>query len=158
MLKTQGQASQVQNPSTFRFAFLYARLALAATFLSALSVRFGIGDPATASESFAEFIQYTAKVNSFLPESFSPFLAWTATILEIIFALALIIGVRVRLFAFLSAGLIAMFGLAMAISLGIQPPLNYSVFSASSAALLLGLFMPQNQPDEAKVEHQASQW
>jgi hypothetical protein len=31
-----------------------------------------------------------------------------------------------------------MFGLAMAISQGVKPPLDYSVFSASAAAVLLG--------------------
>ncbi len=39
-----------------------------------------------------------------------------------------------------SAILLFLFGTAMAISFGIKPPLDYSVFSASAGALLLSLF------------------
>ena len=39
--------------------------------------------------------------------------------------------------ALASAGLLLIFALAMALSLGIKSPLDYSVFSASAAALLL---------------------
>jgi hypothetical protein len=39
--------------------------------------------------------------------------------------------------ALASAGLLAVFAIAMAISFGIKEPLDYSVFSASAAALLV---------------------
>jgi len=45
-----------------------------------------------------------------------------------------------RLAAAASAVLLALFGIAMAISLGLKSLLNYSVFSACGAALLLALF------------------
>lgn len=51
----------------------------------------------------------------------------------------MIVGLRPRLVAFGSAALLALFGTAMAISFGIKSPLDYSVFSASAAALLLAL-------------------
>jgi hypothetical protein len=51
----------------------------------------------------------------------------------------------VRLAAFGSAILLALFATAMAISTGIKPPLDYSVFSASAAALLLALRARQAQ-------------
>jgi hypothetical protein len=41
--------------------------------------------------------------------------------------------------ALASAALLAVFGTAMAISLGPKSPLDYSVFSASAGALLLAL-------------------
>ena len=41
--------------------------------------------------------------------------------------------------AFLSAGLLALFAIAMTLSFGIKEPLDYSVCSASAAAVLLGL-------------------
>jgi hypothetical protein len=41
--------------------------------------------------------------------------------------------------ALASAALLALFGTAMAISLGPKSPLDYSVFSASAGALLLAL-------------------
>ncbi|HEX9457792.1 MAG TPA: hypothetical protein VGA84_01540, partial [Thermoanaerobaculia bacterium] len=56
---------------------------------------------------------------------------------ETALGIALIAGFRLRWTAFASAGLLAVFGIAMAISGGIKSPLDYSVFSASAAALLL---------------------
>jgi hypothetical protein len=66
-----------------------------------------------------------------------PFLAWAATAAELGLGLALVLGLWPRLVALGSAVLLALSGLAMALSLGIKSPLDYSVFSASAAALLL---------------------
>ncbi|RPH64106.1 MAG: DoxX family protein, partial [Myxococcaceae bacterium] len=49
----------------------------------------------------------------------------------------LVLGVWRRPVALASAALLLIFALAMALSLGIKSPLDYSVFSASAAALLL---------------------
>lgn len=45
-----------------------------------------------------------------------------------------------------SAVLLAIFGTAMAISLGLKSPLDYSVFSASAGALLLSRAPAANNP------------
>ena len=66
-----------------------------------------------------------------------PFLAWAATAAELCLGLALVLGVWRRAVALASAALLLIFGGAMALSLGIRSPLDYSVFSASAAALLL---------------------
>jgi putative oxidoreductase len=52
----------------------------------------------------------------------------------------LILGVWPRWVALGSAVLLALFGIAMAISFGIKSPLDYSVFSASAGAVLLALY------------------
>lgn len=86
-----------------------------------------------------------------MPASTIPFLAWSATILEITLGLALIAsGVLClvstrrpqwpRWIAMASAVLLALFGTTMTITAGIKSPLDYSVFSASACALLLALF------------------
>jgi putative oxidoreductase len=67
------------------------------------------------------------------------FLAWTATVAEILFGILLILGLWLRWVALGSAVLLAAFGTAMAISFGLKSPLDYSVFSASGAAFLLAL-------------------
>lgn len=120
-----------------RWAPRYARLALGAAFLSAVASRFGgwTGEPPAAR--FAAFVRYTAEVNAFLPASCAPVLAVIATIAELALGLALIGGVWPRAVALASAALLAVFGAAMALSAGIKSPLDYSVFSASAAALLL---------------------
>ena len=119
---------------------LYARIALATPFLSGVADRFGLWRTHGGWKNFADFERYTAQVNSFLPLSVIPFLAWAATVFELGFGLALLFGLRVRLVALGSAILLALFGTAMAISFGIKSPLDYSVFSASAGALLLSIF------------------
>jgi putative oxidoreductase len=116
---------------------LYARIALGAAFLSGIASRFGLYGKNQGYGNFTNFVRYTAEVNSFMPASTILFLAWTATLAELILGIALIIGVWPRWVALGSALLLALFGIAMAISLGIKSPIDYSVFSASAAAVLL---------------------
>ena len=54
----------------------------------------------------------------------------------------LILGIWPRWVALASALLLVLFGTAMAISFGIKSPLDYSVFSASAAAVLLAVYQP----------------
>src|SRR5690349_4665797 len=76
----------------FRWAALYARIALGAAFLSGIADRFGLYGPNVGYGTFAGFIRYTAQVNSFMPSSTIPFLAIAATIAELFLGIALIIG------------------------------------------------------------------
>jgi putative oxidoreductase len=122
-----------------RWAVLYARIALGAAFLSGIASRFGLWGKDVGYGDFAHFVQYTAEVNSFMPAFTIPFLAWTATLAELVLGIALIGGFRLRWAAFGSALLLALFGTAMAVSFGLKSPLDYSVFSASAGAVLLGL-------------------
>jgi len=122
-----------------RVGVLYARLALGAAFLSGIASRFGLYGKNVGYGNFANFVRYTAEVNSFMPAFTIPFLAWTATAAEFVLGIALILGVWQRQVALGSALLLAVFGIAMGISFGIRSPLDYSVFSASAAAVLLAL-------------------
>lgn len=123
-----------------RWALRYARLALGAAFLSGIASRFGWWGPGVGYGSFAAFERYTAQVNAFMPPRTIPFLAWAATAAEASLGLALILPLPerpARWTALASAGLLALFGTAMAVSFGLKEPLDYSVFSASAAALLV---------------------
>ncbi len=124
-----------------RWSILYLRLALGAAFLSGIADRFGLYSGRNVGYGdFNGFMQYTAKVNSFMPAFTIPFLAWAATVAEFGLGLALILGIWPRWVALGSAVLLALFGTAMAISFGIKAPLDYSVFSASAGALVLALY------------------
>jgi putative oxidoreductase len=123
--------------SLVRVAPGYARVALGAAFLSGIASRFGLWGKGVGYGSFEAFEQYTAEVNAFMPRVTIPFLAWGATAAELGLGLLLVLGVWRRPVAFASAALLLIFALAMALSLGIKSPLDYSVFSASAAALLL---------------------
>lgn len=124
-----------------RWGILYLRLALGAAFLSGIADRFGLYSGRNVGYGdFNGFVSYTAKVNSFMPAFAIPFLAWGATVAEFSFGVALILGIWWRWVALGSAVLLALFGIAMAISFGIKSPLDYSVFSASAGALVLALY------------------
>lgn len=133
-----------------RWAARYARAAVGAAFLSAVAGRFGLWSGRFNWDNFARFIDRTAELNPFMPASTMPFVAWAATIVETSLGVALIAGVSVRWAAFASALLLAWFGTAMAATAGLKSPLDYSVFSASSAALLLALHESRTHPPASR--------
>ncbi len=130
------------NPKATRAAALALRVALAAGFLSAVADRFGLwGEPSApgiAWGDWSHFIAYTAKLNWFLPRSLIQPVGVLATLLETILAIGLLAGYWPRCFAFASSGLLLLFALSMTVAIGVKPPLNYSVYTASAAAALLG--------------------
>ena len=128
------------RPSLARWAALYARVTLGAAFLSGIADRFGLYGRNVGYGDFAGFVRYTAQVNSFMPPSTIPFLAWAATVAELFFGIALILGIWRVWVTLGAAALLILFGTAMAISFGIKSPLDYSVFSASAAALLVAAY------------------
>jgi putative oxidoreductase len=141
---TSDTAAHILTPERLqileRAGILYARFALGAAFLSAVADRFGLWGKYGGWGNFANFTKYTAEVNSFMPAFAIPFLAWAATVAETSLGVGLILGLWPRWTAFGAALLLAMFGIAMAISLGVKSPMDYSVFSASAGALLLALY------------------
>ena len=138
-----------------RFAPVYARMALGAAFLSAVAARFGLWRD-RGPDAFAQFVRYTGQVNAFMPAFTIPFLAIAATIAEASLGIALVIGLRTKWAAFGAAILLAMFGTAMAISFGPKEPLDYSVFSASAAALLLSTAPARERRAQARPDRTAS--
>jgi|SRR5271154_130749 putative oxidoreductase len=138
---SKSAATTLRDIDWQRMGILYARLALGASFLSGIADRFGLYSGRNVGYgNFDGFMQYTARVNSFMPASTIPFLAWAATAAELSLGLALVLGVRLRWVALGSSVLLVLFGTAMAISFGIKSPLDYSVFSASAAALLVAIY------------------
>jgi len=124
-----------------RWGILYTRLALGAAFLSGIADRFGLYTGRNVGYgNFAGFMEYTAKVNSFMPAATIPFLAWAATAAELSLGILLVLGLWPRWVALASALLLLLFGTAMAVSFGIKAPMDYSVFSASAGAVLLALY------------------
>lgn len=122
-----------------RIGVLYARFALGAAFLSAVAGRFGLWDRTFDPKHFRNFLEYAGEVLSFMPIATIPYFAWAATVCETSFGILLILGLWPQWISLGSAILLAMFGTAMAISFGLKSPMDYSVYSASGAALLLAL-------------------
>ncbi|PQO27861.1 DoxX family protein [Blastopirellula marina] len=117
------------------------RGALAAAFLSAVADRFGVwgapGSEGIAWGNIENYESYVALLNWFLPSSLVSPVGWIATISEIVIALGLILGWQLRWFALAAGVLLTLFATTMLVAFGPKPPLDYSVFSAASAAYLL---------------------
>jgi uncharacterized membrane protein YphA (DoxX/SURF4 family) len=124
-----------------KFSSVFLRLALGISFLSAVADRFGIwgvyGQRNVAWGNYARFVDYTAKLDWFLPAAMIPAVALIATAAEALFGLLLVLGWKTRITAFLSGVLLTAFALAMTVALGVKAPLNFSVFSAAGGAFLL---------------------
>ena len=136
----------MNSDSFLRVAIWALRIALAAAFLSAVADRFGIwganGAHGVSWGDWSHFLAYTGKLLWFLPAALVNPAAWVATIAEAGLAIALLTGLRSRIVALASAALLATFALAMTVALGIKAPLDYSVFTAFAAALLLAAITP----------------
>lgn len=120
----------------------FLRVALAAAFLSAVADRLGLwgapGDPGVAWGAWDPFVAYTGTLNWFLPAALVPVVAWAATIAEVVCAVGLLVGWRLRWFALASGALLLSFALAMTLEGGPKGPLDYSVFTAAAGAFYLG--------------------
>lgn len=119
---------------------LFLRLAISFGFLSAVADRFGFwSNEISVWGNWDSFLQYTALINPWFPNSMIPSIGIIATTAEIVFAICLIIGFKTELFARLSGLLMLLFALSMTFSTGIKGAFDYSVFSASAGAFALSL-------------------
>ncbi len=120
---------------------ILARFALGGGLLSAVADRLGLwgapGAPHVVWGDWSHFVAYTAQVNAFLPASLAPTLAVLATIAEILFGVGLVFGLFTRWAAWGAGLLTLLFALAMTLSFGPKPPLDYSVGANVAAGLLL---------------------
>ena len=124
------------------YIFLFARVAIALGFLSAVADRFGIWTLLLGSENVVwgnmeSFTAHTGVLLPWVPKSFLPLFAWTATIAEIVLGVLLLIGFQKRLVALVSGILLLTFALAMVTALNVKAPFDYSVFAAAACAFLL---------------------
>jgi putative oxidoreductase len=142
--------ARVFRPRVDSLIVAFTRLSLGAAFLSGIASRFGLYGKTQGYGNFQNFVKYTAQVNSFMPAYTIPFLAWAATVAELALGLALILGLWRKWTALATAGLLMLFSIAMAVSFGIREPLDYSVFSAVAAALLLWAYEKRGWEDGAR--------
>lgn len=120
---------------------LFLRIALSASFLSAVADRFSLwGQPGTPLVSWGDwnnFVTYSNSVNAFVPSNVAYVLAIVATAFEIALPVFLLAGYKTRITAFISGTLLLLFAVAMTFSFGPKPALDYSVWTAAGAGFLL---------------------
>lgn len=118
-----------------QIAKLFLRLTVAVSMLSAVADRFGLWAKELCMwGNMDKFIAYTQTLIPYIPGNYVVYLAWTATVLEVLLPICLLLGLKLRWTASLSGLMILTFALAMATSLGIKAPIDYSAFTASAAA------------------------
>lgn len=122
-------------------AALALRLALAASFLSAVADRFGgwgaPGTPGVAWGAFEPFLAYTRTLLWFIPASLIPFAGWMATVSEFALGVGLIVGIGLPWVALASGLLLVNFAVFMTLANGAEGPFSYSVWTAAAGAFLL---------------------
>lgn len=126
----------MHTPNAIRAVRIALRLSLAAGFLSAVADRFGWWKSLGQSSwgSMGAFADYTHQLVPFASGWLLTSIVWTATAAEATLGILLLAGWRPKLVGAATCLLLIVFGTAMAISLGMESPLSYSVFSAASAA------------------------
>lgn len=151
---TGGISQGLGNPTWEKAGLLYARLALGSAFLSAVAGRFGLWHGTFDPGYFSNFLEYAREVLAFVPTAAVPYLAWMATVSETSLGILLLLGLWPRWVSLASAGLLATFGTSMAISQGLKSPMDYSVYSASSAGILLALhaFRRHHEATQSSLE------
>lgn len=125
----------------FKAPSIFLRIAIAASYLWASADRLGVigthGQPHVGWGDWSHFIAYCRQVMHFLPNVLVAPLAVIASTCEVTFGLLLLLGLFTRVAAVGSGLLSLCFAISMAISFGIESPLNYSVFTLSAASFVL---------------------
>lgn len=138
----------MHTPSAIRAVWIALRLSLAGAFLSAVADRFGwwklLGQGTWGS--MRAFADYTHQLVPFASGWLLTAIVWTATAAEATLGILLLAGWRPKLVGAATSLLLIVFGTAMAIFLGMESPLSYSVFSAASAAAAYAILGTTSRP------------
>ena len=126
----------MHTPDPIRVVRIALRLSLAAAFLSAVADRFGWWEPFGQGSwgSMGAFAVYTHRLVPFASGWLLTVIVWAATATEATLGVLLLTGWRPKLVGAATCLVLIIFGTAMAVSLGMESALSYSVFSAASAA------------------------
>ncbi len=122
-------------------AQLFLRIALGIGFILPVMDRLGLrgpsGSPNVSWGDWKHFIIYTNTLMPFLNHFTANIIGAMATLAEAIFGICLIIGFKIKQVA-LGAGILTfIFGLCMAVFIGINAPFSYPVFVFTGAAFVL---------------------
>ncbi|MCV7260790.1 hypothetical protein [Mycobacterium shimoidei] len=126
----------MHKPDPVRVVSAALRFSLAAAFLSAVADRFGWWEPLGQGSwgNMSRFADYAHQLVPFASGWLLTVVVWAATAIETTLGVLLLTGWWPKLIGAAASLVLIIFGTAMAVSLGIESPLSYSVFSAASAA------------------------
>jgi hypothetical protein len=99
------------------------------------------------------FADYTHQLVPFASGWLLTVIVWAATVTEASLGFLLLTGWRPKLVGAATCLVLIMFGTAMGVSLGMESPLSYSVFSAASAAAAYAILATTSPPHTADTTH-----
>jgi uncharacterized membrane protein YphA (DoxX/SURF4 family) len=148
----------MHTTARIRIVRIALRLSLAAAFLSAVADRFGWWEPFGQGSwgSMDAFTDYAHQLVPFASGWLLTVIVWAATATEATLGLLLLTGWRPKLVGAATCLVLIVFGTAMAISLGAESPLGYSVFSAASAAAAYAVLGTTSPPHTTDTTHRAN--
>ena len=94
-------------------------------------------DRLTGWGNYDAFLEYTAKVNPYLPLSVIPTVGQIVDVAEISIAVLLLVGFRIKETAFLSGVMLFLFAFGMNLGVGVISTLDHSVYTACVASFVL---------------------
>jgi uncharacterized membrane protein YphA (DoxX/SURF4 family) len=143
----------MHTPSAIQAVRIALRLSLAAAFLSAVADRFGWWQPFGQGSwgSMSAFTDYAHQLVPFASGWVLAVIVWAATATEATLGVLLLTGWRPQLVGAATCLLLITFGTMMAVSLGVESPLSYSVFSAASAAAAYAILGTTSPPRTAET-------
>ncbi|WP_242661531.1 hypothetical protein [Mycobacterium mantenii] len=138
----------MRTPDPIRAVRIALRLSLATAFLSAVADRFGWWEPFGQGSwgSMAAFAGYAHQLVPVASGWLLTVIVWAATATETILGVLLLSGLWPKLVGAATCLVLIIFGTAMAVSLGVETPLSYSVFSAASAAAAYAILGTPSRP------------
>jgi uncharacterized membrane protein YphA (DoxX/SURF4 family) len=138
----------MHTPDPVRVVGIALRFSLATAFLSAVADRFGWWEPFGQGSwgSMGAFAAYTHQLVPFASGWLLTVIVWAATAAEATLGVLLLTGWRPKLVGAATCLVLIVFGAAMAVSLGVETPLSYSVFSAASAAAAYAILGTTSPP------------
>jgi uncharacterized membrane protein YphA (DoxX/SURF4 family) len=142
-------------PDRIRVVRTALRFSLATAFLSAVADRFGWWVPFGQGTwgSMSAFADYTHKLVPFASGWLLTTIAWTTTATEATLGVLLLTGWWSKLVGAVTCLVLIVFGTAMGVSLGLEAPLSYSVFSAASAAAAYAILGTTSLPHLRNRRH-----
>lgn len=144
----------MHTPDPVRVVQIALRLSLAAAFLSAVADRFGWWEPFGQGSwgSMGAFADYAHKLVPFASGWLLAVIVWAATAAESTLGVLLLTGLRPKIVGAVTCLVLITFGTAMAVSLGVESPLSYGVFSAASAAAAYSILGATSPPHTTQTQ------
>ncbi|OIQ19561.1 MAG: hypothetical protein BM556_03490 [Bacteriovorax sp. MedPE-SWde] len=132
-----------------KYTFILTRALLAIIFLWVVADRLSLLGPAGNNGvvwgNFETFLEYTATLNPWFPRGLSDVLGYLITILEVILAVFLIVGIRMKETSIVCIALLITFTLSMTFSIGIKEALDFIIFTIVLTAASLYIYWESKQ-------------